>query len=352
MSTQTRVRDWNRVVLNEEASLKSAIELMGSVSYKLCLVCSKDNILLGMVTDSDVRRSLLRGVSLSDPVELVMNSSPLVVSDDLGEAEVSQLMLLNGYLHMPTVDKSGLLTGLHVAKQLLSTEIRDEPFVIMAGGRGRRLMPLTENVPKPMLPIHGKPILEKIIDKAKIDGFRSFYISVNYLSHLITDYFGDGSDFGVSINYLKEDTPLGTAGALKLLPNDIISNGIVVTNSDIVTDVSYSELLDTAKLRQVDGLMTVRLQEWQNPFGVVKTDENKLVELEEKPTYRHQVNAGVYVLGKRLLELLREDTYCDMTDLFRTGLQTKLSLEVFPLHEACVDIGSAEDYKFAKLSAE
>ena len=245
-----------------------------------------------MVTDSDVRRSLLRGVSLSDPVELVMNSSPLVVSDDLGEAEVSQLMLLNGYLHMPTVDKSGLLTGLHVAKQLLSNQIRDEPFAIMAGGRGRRLMPLTENIPKPMLPIHGKPILEKIIDKAKIEGFRSFYISVNYLSHLITDYFGDGSHFGVSINYLEEDTPLGTAGALKLLPNDIISNGIVVTNSDIVTDVSYSELLDTAKTTPGRWFDDGKIAEWQNPFGVVKTEDNKLVELEEKPTYRHQVNAG------------------------------------------------------------
>ena len=347
MAFGTRVNDWVKVTLAPNASLSSALELMSQGGYQLALIRRQDGYLLGMVTDSDVRRALLLGVSLDQPVRDVMNKAPLVVSAQLSEGEAHQLMLLNHYFHLPIVDAEGRLVGLHVAAQLRAPKLRDEVLVIMAGGRGKRLMPLTETTPKPMLPLHGRPILEHIVDRAKLEGFQRVMISVNYLAEQIIDYFGDGSGHGLMIDYLREDRPLGTAGALSGLPLDLMQNPVVVTNADVVTDVAFADLLSQAHREAADGLMAVRLQEWQNPFGVVRSQGNRLLGLEEKPISRHQVNAGMYVLGPALLALLEPDDYCDMPDLFKRGMDHNLNLQVFPLHETWLDIGRPSDYKLA-----
>jgi dTDP-glucose pyrophosphorylase len=347
MAPRTRVHDWEAITVREADSFSVALKLMNQGGYQLALVRRGDGVLAGMVTDSDIRKALLRGVDLEQPVAEVMNTSPLVVSAELAEAEAHQLMLLNHFFHLPVVDSKGQLIGLHVAEQLRSPDPRDEALVIMAGGRGQRLMPLTATTPKPMLPLQGRPILEHIIERAKLDGFCRVVISVNYLAEVITDHFGDGSAHGVVIEYLREDKPLGTAGSLAALPADLKHQAVVVTNADVITDVAYSDLLTQALRDSADGLMAVRLQEWQNPFGVVRSQENQLVGMEEKPIYRHQVNAGMYVLRPRLLALLKRDTYCDMPDLFALGLESKLNLQVFPLHESWIDIGRHSDYEQA-----
>jgi dTDP-glucose pyrophosphorylase len=347
MAPRTRVYDWAAITLNEADSFSAALELMNRGGYQLALVRRGDGRLAGMVTDSDIRKALLRGIGLEQPVAEVMNASPLVVSAELGEAEAHQLMLLNHFFHLPVVDAEGQLVGLHVAEQLRSPEPRGEALVIMAGGRGQRLMPLTATTPKPMLPLQGRPILEHIIDRAKLEGFCRVVISVNYLAEVITDYFGDGSGHGVVIDYLREDQPLGTAGALAALPVELQQQAVVVTNADVITDVAYSDLLTQALRDSADGLMAVRLQEWQNPFGVVRSQGNQLLGMEEKPVYRHQVNAGMYVLGPALLELLQPNTYCDMPDLFGRGLECNLNLQIFPLHESWLDIGRPADYQAA-----
>ena len=347
MAYGTRVNDWVKVTLAPTASLSSALKLMSQGGYQLALIRSQDGHLLGMVTDSDVRRALLQGVSLDQPVQDVMNKAPLVVSAQLSESEAHQLMILNHYFHLPIVDANGCLVGLHVAAQLRAPKLRDEALVIMAGGRGQRLMPLTETIPKPMLPLHGRPILEHIIDRARLDGFQRVMISVNYLAEQIIDYFGDGSGHGLSIDYLREDRPLGTAGALASLPGDFTQKPVVVTNADVVTDVAFGDLLSQALRDAADGLMAVRLQEWQNPFGVVRSNGNRLLGLEEKPISRHQVNAGMYVLGPALFALLEPNAYCDMPDLFKRGMDCNLNLQVFPLHETWLDIGRPSDYKLA-----
>jgi dTDP-glucose pyrophosphorylase len=347
MAPKTRVHDWAAITLREADSFSAALKLMNQGGYQLALVRREDGRLAGMVTDSDIRKALLRGIGLEQPVAEVMNASPLVVSAELGEAEAHQLMLLNHFFHLPVVDAEGQLVGLHVAEQLRSPEPRDEALVIMAGGRGQRLMPLTANTPKPMLPLRGRPILEHIIEQAKLDGFHRIVISVNYLAELIIDYFGNGSNHGVAIEYLQEDQPLGTAGALAHLPADAKANAVVVTNADIKTDAAYSDLLSQTIRESADGLMAVRRQEWQNPFGVVRSQGKQLIGMDEKPIYRHQVNAGMYVLTPRLLELLEPNKYCDMPDLFSRGLERRLNLQIFPIHEPWLDIGRPSDYQAA-----
>lgn len=347
MPPRTRVHDWASITLGESDSFAAALDLMNRGGYQLALVRRPDGRLAGMVTDSDIRRALLRGIGLEQPVTALMNATPLVVSPELGEAEAHQLMLLNHFFHLPVVDAAGQLVGLHVAEQLRSPEPRSETLVIMAGGRGQRLMPLTASLPKPMLPLQGRPILEHIIERAKREGFAQVVISVNYLAEIITAHFGDGAAHGVAIQYLHEHQPLGTAGALAALPAALRAEPVVVTNADVITDVSYGDLLAQARRDSADGLMAVRLHEWQNPFGVVRSEGTRLLGLEEKPVYRHQVNAGMYVLAPALLDLLEPGAYCDMPDLFGRGLEQGLRLQVFPLHESWLDIGRPADYQAA-----
>ncbi len=347
MIPRTLVNNWLSITINEEDSFSVALKIMSIGGYQLCLVRKSDGKLAGMVTDSDIRKALLRGITLETKVSNVMNKYPLVVSPDLGEAEAHQLMLINHFFHIPIVNSYGKLVGLHVAHQLRSAPNLSETLVIMAGGKGKRLMPLTQNIPKPMLPVRGKPILEHIIEKAKRDGFQKIIISVNYLAKNIISHFGSGEDHGISIDYIKENKPLGTAGALSMLPENIRNNNIVVTNGDVITDVAYSDLLNPVKTESANGVMAVRLQEWQNPFGVVNSEGSKLLSIEEKPINRHQVNAGMYSLDPELINLLIPEKYCDMTDLFSLGLQKGLKLNIFPIHESWLDIGRMEDYRAA-----
>jgi dTDP-glucose pyrophosphorylase/predicted transcriptional regulator len=347
MTPHTRVHDWEEITLTESDSFAAVLNLMSRGGYQLALIRRADGLLAGMVTDSDIRKALLRGITLDQDVALVMNPSPLVVSPELEESAANQLMRLNHFFHLPVVDQSGKLVGLHVAEQLRSPEQRTEALVIMAGGRGQRLMPLTANTPKPMLPLRGRPILEHIVERAKLEGFHKMVISVNYLAEVITGHFGDGAPYGVAIEYLREDQPMGTAGALALLPSSLRNQPVLVTNADVITNVSFTDLLDHASRESADGLMAVRLQDWQNPFGVVRSEGNRFLGLDEKPVYRHQVNAGIYVLAPPLLDLLQSNVYCDMPDLFSRGVEQGLNLQVFPLHESWLDIGHPADYQAA-----
>jgi len=347
MTIHTLAQDWESITINIDSCFAHALKVINKGGYQLCLIRSSKGQLLGMVTDSDIRKALLKGIELDASVERIMNKAPLIVSPDLGEIEAHQLMLVNHFFHLPIINSEGILVGLHVAEQLQSIKRRNETLVIMAGGRGKRLIPLTDNCPKPMLPLQGKPILEHLIERAKADGFWKVILSVNYLSQQIINHFQDGSLFDIQINYIHENKPLGTAGSLSLLNKETLKYPIVVTNGDVLTNVSYSDLLSALYDSQSDGIMAVRLQEWQNPFGVVRSEGTQLVGLEEKPTYRHQVNAGIYALKPKLISMLKKNNYCDMTDLFALGIQKQLKLNVFPLHESWLDIGRHSDYKAA-----
>ena len=345
MSLVTNYSLLRKIAIKPSEVFSNALEIINKGGYQIALVIDSGNKLLGVITDSDIRKALINGHDLKSPVIDIMNSNPLVVSPKTSEAEAMNLMLSKHYFHVPVVDENQYLKGLHVASQYKDNLIRKHPFVVMAGGRGKRLRPLTDKLPKPMLPVGGKPILESILRKAKDEGFQNIILSVNYLAEKIVEYFGDGSRFGLNIEYMYEGKPLGTAGSLSNLPEQFKSDYVFLTNADILTDLSYGEMLDIAIKKQVDGLMATRVQDWQNPFGVVNTKGTNITSIVEKPIYRHQVNAGIYVLSKRLLGLVKENCFYDMPDLFNDGLETKLDLEIYPLHESWIDIGRPSDYE-------
>ena len=343
---RSRISDWEDITVNNKAPFSDAITILSKGGYQLCLVVDKKNFLVGIITDSDIRKGLIKGLSLKCSIGEIMNKKPLVVSTLLSDEEAQNTMRLNHIFHLPIVNSAGILIGLHVADFLYTSTEKPEIMVIMAGGKGKRLLPLTENVPKPMLPIKGKPILEHIINRSKMDGFKKIFISVNYLSEIIEKHFGNGERFGVSIEYLREDKPLGTAGSLKQLPKEYLNRNILVTNGDVITNASYSDFLSASKSQKCDGLMAVLTQKWNNPFAVVETQGSKIISLKEKPIVRSQINAGIYVLSPKMINLIRKNEYCDMPDLFINAIRNKLELKVYPLHESWIDIGRPEDYKY------
>ena len=251
-------------------------------------------------------------------------------------------MVANKIQQVPVVDDRHHIVGLYLWDEIAIPLVRPNLMVIMAGGKGTRLLPHTENCPKPMLTVSGKPMLEHIIERAKQEGFSHFVLAINYLGHVIEDYFGDGNRLQVRIDYLKERSPLGTAGALGLLsPRPTLP--FAVTNGDVMTDIHYGELLDFHTRHNAAATMAVRVHEWQHPFGVVQTNGIDIIGFEEKPVHRSHINAGVYVLEPEALGFLERDVHCDMPTLFERLKAKDKRTTAYPIHEPWLDVGRQED---------
>ncbi len=342
-------QQWRKALLASDASLQQAITCLNESTSQIVLVVSPNERLIGTLTDGDIRRGLLRGLGLDSPVDSLINQDPLVVPPQLGRDAVLQLMRANRVHQLPVVDTDRRVVGLHLLDELMAPRRRHNLMVIMAGGQGTRLRPHTENCPKPLLPVGGKPMLEHIIERAKSDGFGHFVLSIHYLGHMIEEYFGDGSRWGVSIEYLREDLPLGTAGAISLL-NPRPELPFVVSNGDVLTDIHYGELLDFHCRHAASATMAVRLHEWQHPFGVVRTEGVDIVGFEEKPVSRSHINAGVYVLEPAALGLLKRAEHCDMPTLFARLKEAAARTIVYPMHEPWLDVGRDDDLKRARAA--
>jgi dTDP-glucose pyrophosphorylase len=339
---------WRQSTIESHNTIGDAISNLDKSGLQISLVVDAQGYLLGTVTDGDVRRALLRGLDLRSPVDAIMNPDPLVVTSELGRQSVMNLMRANKVHQLPVVDEQRNVVGLHTWDGMLTARLRTNTMVIMAGGFGTRLRPYTEDRPKPMLPVAGKPMLEHIIERAHAEGFVNFIISLHYLGHIITDYFGDGAGLGVNINYIHEETPLGTAGALFLIdprPED----SIIVTNGDVLTDVRYGEMLDFHLGQHAQATMAVSLHEWQHPFGVVRTEGIEIVGFDEKPIHRSHVNAGIYVLEPQVLDLLQPEIPCDMPNLFAKTQLSDGKTIAYPMHEQWMDVGRPEDLENANV---
>ena len=340
---------WRQAVLNRDATIEEAISCLDMVALKIILVVNELGVLEGTISDGDIRRGLLRGLTLSSLVSTIVQTNALLVPPNLGREFIMQLMLTNKIQQIPIIDENRHVIGLHIWDQVSTPSIRSNLMVLMAGGLGMRLRPHTEKCPKPLLPISGKPILQHIIERAKSQGFVNFCIAVNYLGHMIEDHFGDGSSLGVKINYIREDKPLGTAGALSLFdaPPD---NPFLVSNGDVLSDIRYDEILDFHFRYSADATMAIRLYEWQNPFGVVNTQGMKIIGFEEKPVIQSHINAGVYVLSPLVLQSLHRGECCDMPALFeRIQVEGMLTI-AYPMHEPWLDVGRIDDMEKANLS--
>lgn len=338
---------WRKALLSPDATLQDAIRNLDQTALRIVLAVSLDGALCGTLTDGDIRRGLLRGLGLNDSIGLIINRDPLVVPPQLGRDTVLQLMQVNKIHQLPVVDGDRRVVGLHLWDELMVPRERPNLVVIMAGGQGSRLRPHTENCPKPLLPIGGKPMLEHIIERARAEGFQRFVLAIHYLGHMIEDYFGDGSRWRIKIDYLREKSPLGTAGAISLLsPRPDVP--FLVSNGDVLTDIHYGELLDFHCHHGAMATMAVRLHEWQHPFGVVRTKGVDIVGFEEKPVTRSHINAGVYVLEPTTMDVLNAGDHCDMPSLFGRLQQRSARTIVYPMHEPWLDVGRADDYAFAQ----
>jgi len=344
-------RHWRKALLPLGATLHQAICNLNESALQIVLVVSADDTLLGTLTDGDIRRGLLRGLDLQSLVDPIVYREPLVAPPQLSRDTVVQIMQANRIRQMPVVDENRRVRGLHLLDELMQPSRRSNLMVIMAGGEGRRLRPHTDNCPKPLLPVGGKPLLEHIIERARVEGFHRFAIAVRYLGHMIESHFGDGANYEVQIDYLREKIPLGTAGAVGLL-SPRPTEPFLVSNGDVLTDIRYGELLDFHCRHGAAATMAVRLHEWQHPFGVVHTKGVDIIGFEEKPIARSHINAGIYVLDPRALDVLSPGERCDMPGLFALLQESGARTIVYPMHEPWLDVGRPVDYDQAGVEAD
>lgn len=342
----TSTPNWKKTLLLADATLKDTIHNLDESKLQIALVVSENGILQGTITDGDIRRGLLRGLDMDSSVDSIIYPDPLVVPPEMDREMVLNLMRINKVHQVPIVNENHQVIGLHLWDEIDSRASRSNTMVIMAGGVGARLRPRTEKCPKPLLPVAGKPMLEHIIERAKVDGFEHFVLAIHYLGHMIEDYFGDGRNWQVTIEYLHEENPMGTAGALSLIQTSPTAP-ILVSNGDILTDVKYGEIVDFHQRQNALATMAVRLYEWQHPFGVVQTKGVEIQNLEEKPIYRTNVNAGVYVLEPEALDYLQENKHCDMPTLFERLLDAGKRVVAYPTHEPWLDVGRESDFEVA-----
>jgi dTDP-glucose pyrophosphorylase len=336
--------------ISPTSTIAEAIRVIDASSLQIALVVD-DTRLCGTLTDGDVRRSMLKGHTLNDPVSSAMNPNPKTAflgdSRELLVARMRQLRVR----HIPIINSDGALSGLEVVDEMLSPPSMMNRVVLMAGGYGKRLSPLTDDCPKPMLSIGGCPILETVLLNFIEYGFRNFSIAVNYKAEMIVDYFDNGSRWGVNIEYLRESKPLGTAGALCLL-EEKPKLPIILMNGDILTKVNFNHLLEFHAAHDSKATMCVRDYEFQVPYGVVRVDGYQILEIQEKPTQKCFVNAGIYVLDPDILSLIRREEPIDMTDLFDKVMDAKWPHAVFPIREYWVDVGRHSDLNRAKVEFE
>lgn len=338
---------WKRVILAPDTLVRDAISILSDTGLRIVLIVDSNLSLLGTVTDGDIRRGLMKGLSLDSSIEEIVNRDPVRVDKRYSRVKVLEIMSAKGIFQIPVVNKDSKLIGLHLWDEITSPIVRRNVVVIMAGGKGTRLLPRTEKTPKPMLSIAGKPILEHIINQAKKDGFTNFVLAIHHLGQVIEAYFGDGTSLGVKIDYIREDSPMGTAGALRLL-NPKPEEAFIVSNGDVLTDVRFGDILDFHLHSEAEATMAVQVQESQSAFGVVKTQGIHVIGYEEKPIQRSLVNAGVYVLNPTTLELVEDLNFCDMPTLLDKITMKGSSIVAFPIHESWRDLGTLQDFSQAE----
>lgn len=346
------MKDWQCALVSPQATLEEAISIMDSSALRIAIVVDDERHLLGTLTDGDVRRALLRHLPMDVPVDQVMCTTPKLARRNWDRDRVLAVMESDDLLQLPVVDDGGRVIGLETLHGLLDKRLLSNPVFLMAGGFGTRLHPLTQDCPKPLLKVGDKPILELILEGFIKAGFHRFFISTHYLPEMVKEYFGDGSHRGVSIRYTHEEKPLGTGGALGLLPHDEIDAPLIMMNGDLLTTLDYRELLDFHLHHHSMATMCVREFQYQVPYGVVESEGHFMRSMVEKPIKKYFVNAGIYVLAPELVKSVQHGTQIDMPTLLERSIAAGRHVTVFPMHEYWLDIGRMEDFRRAQNEIE
>lgn len=343
------MKQWRNALVSRGVSLEQAIEVLDKAALRIALVVDETGTLLGTLTDGDVRRALLKHLPLDTTVDEVMNANPKTAEQGWTESRILALMEQHELLQLPLVDSAKRVVGLANLHDLLNKHRHDNPVFLMAGGFGTRLRPLTNNCPKPMLKVGDKPILEQILQNFVDAGFHRFYISTHYMPEVIRDYFGNGEKWGVSIQYVHEEEPLGTGGALGLLPHEEIDLPLFMMNGDLLTSMNIQSFLEFHENHQSIATMCVREYEHQVPYGVITSEGTQIKSMVEKPVHKFFVNAGIYLLNPELVESVERGTRIDMPTLLEQHIDAGKPVNMFPIHEYWLDIGRMDDFNRAQI---
>jgi len=341
------MKDWKQAVVSPQDTIRDAIRTIDAGGIQTALVIDQENLLQGTVTDGDIRRAILKDLPLETSVATIMKTNPTIARQGDAKESILVTMKLTGHRHIPILDEKNHVVEVAFLEDLIQTEALENWVILMAGGLGTRLRPLTENCPKPLLQIGNKPILQTILENCRDHGLKKFYISINYKAEMVKEHFGDGSRWGVTIKYIEEQKRMGTAGALSLL-DEKPDSPVLVMNGDLLTKVNFQNLLDFHKEHNAQATMCVREYHFQIPYGVVEINGQRITSIIEKPSQRFLVNAGIYVLQPETLGLIPADTFFDMPDLFKWLIERGLTAAAFPIREYWVDIGQLPDLEQAR----
>jgi len=340
------MKNIENIKLTVNATIKEALQIIDGGAMQIALVVDENDKLLGTLTDGDTRRGLLKGLNLNDSIKSIIFKTPTTAKISDTKEEILNLAFSKKLHQIPIVDDDGKILGIQEIDELVKPKEKTNKVILMVGGLGTRLRPLTENTPKPMLKVGNKPILQTIVEKFAEYGYINIVMCVNYKSKIIEDYFGDGKAFGVNIEYILEKQRMGTAGALSLLSEKPLKPFFVM-NGDLLTNVNFEHLHDFHIASNAMGTMCVREYDFQVPYGVVNIEGNHILSIREKPTHKFFVSAGIYMLSPDVLEYIPKNEFYDMPTLFEKLISEKQNVISFPLREYWLDIGRIEEYKKA-----
>lgn len=342
------MKNWEKSVIPKNASLQEAVVALDRGGLQIAVVVDDDKHVLGTLTDGDIRRALLRQMSMTAPAVEIMCRSPETASTFTTKAELLALMERHRILQVPILDQQGHIVAIQTLQDLLNPRRFDNLVFLMAGGFGTRLQPLTDHCPKPMLNVGNKPILEIIIENFVAAGFHRFFISTHYRPEMIRDRIGNGSRWNIEIEYVHENEPLGTGGALGLLPKNQINEPILMMNGDLLTNLDFANLLDFHNDNDALATMCVRDYEHLVPYGVIENEDVKVTSIVEKPSYHYFINAGIYALSPSILDEVSPNQRIDMPTLLEMRMTAGDTVNMFPIHEYWLDIGRMEDFQRAQ----
>lgn len=337
------MKTWESTLIGPETTLRDALRNIDSTGVGMALVVDPQRRLLGTLSDGDIRRALIRGEDLDGPCGPFAHADPAHAPVDMDAASRLGLLRTRKLRQLPLIDAQGRVAGLSTLADFLEMPDRPNAVVIMAGGRGTRLGELTHDTPKPMLKVGPRPMLDTVVDAFAAQGFRRIFLSINYRGEQIESHFGDGADRGLDIGYLRETQPLGTCGSLSLLPPDV-HGPILVTNGDVLTKLDFGQLLDGHDASGAAATVVVRDYEMQVPFGVVRADEGRVLAIEEKPSFVHRINAGVYALSAAALARVPRQTAYDMPRLLQALIEAGQGVRSHRAEGYWVDVGRMADF--------
>jgi dTDP-glucose pyrophosphorylase/predicted transcriptional regulator len=340
------MKNLNDIIISDSTTIIDALKVIDKGCIKLAIVADVNNKLMGTLSDGDIRRAIINGCELSESISAAYNQNPIICNVDDSNNTILHIAQKNNLQQIPLIDNDGKVAGIKGISDLFSTKSFDNTVVLMVGGLGSRLKELTKSKPKPLLPVGNKPILETIICRFIENGFSNFVLCVNYKADQIVNYFGDGSKLGVRINYVYEEDRMGTAGALGLI-TEKLDKPFFVMNGDILTNVDFERILTFHEKSESKATMCVRQYTQVVPFGVLNLDGERILSIEEKPSYNHYVNAGIYVLNPECLDLVPKKQFFDMPSLFEKVIAENEKACSYPIREYWMDIGHKEDYQKA-----